>query len=93
MIKCQMEQLPQKVADDFHNWITRPEYHTLVRMGESLAKKFQVEALTQASKAHDGNLKLDLANEMLRRSQRYLHFLEVLEELSSIAEPQIAKLS
>lgn len=62
-----------------------PEFALLLQVIESQVKLNQIQALRDAVRT-DSTLKLDIANESLKKAERYQHCIQVLSELAQRQE-------
>lgn len=67
--------------------MAQPEFDLLIAIIESQAKFLAVKALVDATTADQFCLKLDAANESLRKAQLARHTSEMLTKLSQQSEP------
>jgi hypothetical protein len=80
-IELRKELLPEKEGHDLLIWLGKSESRIMTRIVESSVREHLAAATNAALRSQEAPLKMSLADESLKRAQRYMTFLEVLKEI------------
>lgn len=95
MINCELYPLPEPDQIAVRDWLGRGAAQLVVRIVEGKAKKLLSDAVTTGINDTEKFPNCEIVStESMKEARRYRVFLEVLQEITTQAEPYtIAKLS